>query len=361
MSHAATSSPPPPPGGPTCPLAAILRRIAAAAPGPWLPHAGGAAVGLPPDELEEYIDDLLLDGLARRDGAGLAPTPAGLGVLADPAALRRLCEGRAVFPGSRGGLVRESYRRPRRPAVTAALLSLNLAAFAVTLLLAWSAGAAGSFLSLWPPGGGDPAVAALLRRAGAASGAAWAAGQWWTLATACFLHIGPLHLLVNMVALWRVGAEVEQMWGRLRFLVLYAAAGLGGSCLGVAMQPQAVLAGASGALCGLLAAAAVWRLCNGRHLPRAVARELGGALLINGGLVVLVSLVPGVSGWGHLGGALAGAVVALALQVQRFGPAPWRWVPVAALLPLPWLGRALIEHQRAADPAWAPFNEARQP
>ena len=148
------------------------------------------------------------------------------------------------------------------------------------------------------------------------------------------------------------------MWGRLRYLIIYALSGLDGSCLGLAMRPAAASAGASGALCGVVAAAAVWWLCNGRCLPRALARELRINMLINGVLITLISLMPGVGGWGHLGGALAGAAAALALQAQRFARPPWRWAAPLALLALPWLGYAVIERQRATDPAWAPFGAA---
>ena len=352
--------------GPTHPFEAILRRCAAADPEPWSPRGHAPSLGLSREDLDEYLEDLCLDGLLQRaegtpeSNPGLTLTPPGRGVLNDPAALRRLNEGRAVFPAVRGCVVREAIRRPRRPVVTWLLIGVNLAAFAYTLVLASSnTTLLWDFLRISPFGGADrPGVAALVERAGGVYGADWVHGAWSRLATSCFVHVGVFHLLINMVALYRVGAEVEQMWGRVRYVIIYAFAGLGGSCLGVAMRPQAASAGASGALCGVVAAAAVWWLCNGRCLPRALVRELRVNLLINGVLITLISLVPGVSGWGHLGGALAGAAAALALQVQRFARPPWRWAAPMALLALPWLGYAVIERRRVTDPEWAPFNAA---
>jgi hypothetical protein len=75
-------------------------------------------------------------------------------------------------------------------------------------------------------------------------------------------------------------------------------------------------------------------------------------------LITFISLLPGVSGWGHLGGALAGAAAALLLHVQRFSRAAWRWAALAALVPLPWLGVALIEWARAVFPAWEKLTAA---
>ena len=49
------------------------------------------------------------------------------------------------------------------------------------------------------------------------------------------------------------------MWGRGRFLFLWLAAGFCGSCAAVYLtKSEAPLAGASGALCGLLGALGVW-------------------------------------------------------------------------------------------------------
>jgi membrane associated rhomboid family serine protease len=209
----------------------------------------------------------------------------------------------------------------------------------------------------------DPRVLTILHDTGALNGTDVIHGQWWRLLTMAFVHIGLLHLLMNMYMLWAAGSFVEAMWGRARYLVIYALGALGGSCLAVAHTPQAplvmgpvkvvpVIAGASGALCGLLAAEAVWVLLNARYLPRALARRGRANILTTFLLLVFISLFPGVSGWGHFGGAAAGAAAALLLHLQRFGAGPWRWLALAALAPLPWLGFREIERQRATDKRW---------
>ncbi len=53
-------------------------------------------------------------------------------------------------------------------------------------------------------------------------------GEWWRLITAAFLHYGPIHLGLNMLALWWLGQPVEAALGRVRYVLLYFAAGLAG-------------------------------------------------------------------------------------------------------------------------------------
>ena len=64
---------------------------------------------------------------------------------------------------------------------------------------------------------------------GAVSGADLLNGEWWRLLTACFVHIGALHLIGNMFALAMMGPLAELLWGRGRLLLIYLASGLAGS------------------------------------------------------------------------------------------------------------------------------------
>ena len=55
-------------------------------------------------------------------------------------------------------------------------------------------------------------------------------GDWWRLLTAAFLHYGPVHLLLNMWALFQAGHMVERLFGRLLYTLVYFGSGLIGSC-----------------------------------------------------------------------------------------------------------------------------------
>jgi membrane associated rhomboid family serine protease len=141
---------------------------------------------------------------------------------------------------------------------------------------------------------------------GALFGPLVADGDWWRLVTAAFLHYGPIHLGMNMLALWWLGAPVEMALGHSRFLMLYIVSGLAGSAGALLFSPTAVTVGASGAIFGMLGAGLV--------LEYEATGHLGGSYLT----LIVVNLaftfaVPGISIGGHLGGLVAGALGALAL------------------------------------------------
>ena len=106
---------------------------------------------------------------------------------------------------------------------------------------------------------------------GALYGPLVAQGDWYRLLTAAFLHYGPFHLGLNMLALWWIGRPLESYLGSVRFLLLYLVSGLAGSAGALLVTPTGVTVGASGAIYGILGAAIV--------LERQGTYVLGGAAL----------------------------------------------------------------------------------
>ena len=146
-------------------------------------------------------------------------------------------------------------------------------------------------------------------------------GEFYRLFTAMFLHFGFEHLLGNMVTLFLVGDYLERYLGRLWYAVLYLAGGLFAGWFSwrheIAIGEDTVSAGASGAIFaaigGLLVLVAVHR---GRLENLTLRRIL---------LMIVFSLYTGfreqgVDGFAHLGGFIAGVVIALILvpaQIKR--------------------------------------------
>ncbi|MFI7004147.1 rhomboid family intramembrane serine protease [Nocardia sp. NPDC050175] len=130
-------------------------------------------------------------------------------------------------------------------------------------------------------------------------------GQWFRLIGSGFLHYGPIHLLLNMFALYMIGRDTELVLGRLRYLAVYLVSLLGGSAAVMVFSQDTATAGASGAVYGLFGAITVI-LIRLRQNPN--------QMLILIGINVFISFsLPGISLWGHLGGLAAGTIATLGI------------------------------------------------
>jgi membrane associated rhomboid family serine protease len=147
----------------------------------------------------------------------------------------------------------------------------------------------------------------------------WSGADWWRIFTFTFLHLNWLHLSLNTAGLLWLGRIVEGRLGRARFTAIFAAggvtSGIAGMLLGPLLPTTGVALGASGAVCGLLAAAVIL------VFRRDADRRLRVPLMICLAGVVVISLLPGVSLAGHAGGLLGGALATAAwsknLQVRE--------------------------------------------
>jgi rhomboid protease GluP len=148
-----------------------------------------------------------------------------------------------------------------------------------------------------------------------------AAGDYWRLLTAPWLHGSVDHLLGNGIALYILGMVCESAFGRAQLLVLYVLSGLAGSLLSVVMSPGPSV-GASGAIFGLQGAAIVlFRMHRDRLLVR--DRRVGLVLII-WALYTIVGgfMEPLIDNGAHIGGALGGALIARYLHPVVLSPLP---------------------------------------
>jgi membrane associated rhomboid family serine protease len=137
---------------------------------------------------------------------------------------------------------------------------------------------------------------------GALFGPAVAAGEWWRIVTAGFLHASLLHILFNMFFIYFLGQLLEPALGMVRFAAVYAVSLLGGSLGALLLSNDSVTVGASGAAFGLLGAGIVAMRARGIDPMQS---GLGMTLVLNLGITLLI---PGISIGGHLGGLVAGAL-----------------------------------------------------
>jgi membrane associated rhomboid family serine protease len=183
------------------------------------------------------------------------------------------------------------------PIVTWTLIGINVGVFAIDAFLG---GIGGTGLM----SGGGP-----LLDAGFVSADTVAAGEWWRILTAAFLHFGILHLVLNMWALYLFGPLLEQLYGHFEYLAIYLLCAAGGSVLTILVAPDQAAVGASGAIFGLLGLA--FAVSRRRHLAlprqtRMVLGQIGSLLVVN---LAFTFFVPGISITGHLGGLAVGLVL----------------------------------------------------
>jgi rhomboid protease GluP len=370
-----TSPPPPPPPapGPVAP-ADVLRWCALVAPELWFPSAAATAHGVPREALHEPLRLLrqaelvaVADWVAGR-GQGYRLTAAGEKVARAGEAVPPTTD--LVDPGppplsglsrnDRELITREAFQNPRAAIVTPALILACLVWFAVGAAVAWRHGR--------PIIGylrdGDSQV---LLKIGAIYGPDLLRGEWWRLVASGFVHVGALHLLVNMFSLAVLGPVAEGLWGRKRFIVLYFLSGLASACGAALLNPDAVTAGASGSLWGLQSAVIVWLVRFREHLPPALFGEWMRRILFVTAVNVVLSLTPSVSWQSHLAGGLAGFAAGVFLDWARWGSGRRRYTAgtlglmgmVVGMLGGLWagsysLGEWKAIRQRAAPPVARP-------
>ncbi|HEX4814027.1 MAG TPA: rhomboid family intramembrane serine protease [Nonomuraea sp.] len=209
---------------------------------------------------------------------------------------RGMREARSTFGG----------RVVRTPYVTYAILAVNVLIFGAQYLTGDEVTAE---LAMWPLG-----VAGL--------------DQYHRLITAAFVHGGVFHILFNSWALYVVGPYLERAFGHVRYLALYLISALGGSALGLWLDPlNQPTVGASGAIFGLFAAVFV----VGRRLNLDV-RGIAVLIVIN---LAITFVVPGISWTGHIGGLITGALLAGAMAyAPKNNRTLWQVLAIAGALAL---------------------------
>jgi membrane associated rhomboid family serine protease len=128
--------------------------------------------------------------------------------------------------------------------------------------------------------------------------------EYYRLISSAFTHIGPLHLVMNMLALYLLGPGLERLLGWWRFLSVYLIAALGGS-VAILFFDDRGGAGASGAIFGLFGAALL--------LARVVGFDARPLIITIGLNFIITFSVPGISKMAHLGGFFFGALATFAL------------------------------------------------
>jgi len=188
---------------------------------------------------------------------------------------------------------------PPRPPMTIALIAINVVVFVAMV-------ASGvSFVA--------PTTADLLKW-GADWGPQTLGAQPWRALTSNYLHIGIIHILLNMWCLWNLGLLAERVFGRFTFLLVYTVCGLAGSVASLWWHPMVVGAGASGAIFGiagaLIAALYLGKLPVSREALRPTLKSLVSFAVYNLFIGAAIGIVDNSA---HIGGLVMGLALGAVL------------------------------------------------
>ncbi len=129
------------------------------------------------------------------------------------------------------------------------------------------------------------------------------AGQYWRVLSCALAHGGPIHLLFNMSVAYSLGMPLERSIGSGRMVLLSLVSTLGASAFALLFDFDIPMVGASGMILG-------W----GGAMFVVATKEFRRSLLFWLAQVAVLSLLPGVSWAGHLGGFLFGVPMGIALR-----------------------------------------------
>ena len=137
------------------------------------------------------------------------------------------------------------------------------------------------------------------------------AGEIWRLATSMFLHIGIVHLVVNMYSLLIIGRQLESFLGKWKFLIVYLGSGIIGSLLSVVIH-SSISAGASGAIFGLLGSLLYFGYHYRLYLGAVLKTQVIPIIILN---LLIGFMVPGIDNFAHIGGLVGGYLITMAVGI----------------------------------------------
>lgn len=132
-------------------------------------------------------------------------------------------------------------------------------------------------------------------------------GEWWRIITNCFLHIGIIHLLMNMYALIYIGMLLEPILGKLRFLSAYLFTGIMASLASLWWHDLTISAGASGAIFGMFGV--FLALLTTTIVDKSIRKSLLNNIAVFVGLNLLFGVKGGIDNAAHIGGLLSGFLI----------------------------------------------------
>lgn len=194
------------------------------------------------------------------------------------------------------GQEREKYMRNNKPIITYILIFINIVMFVLMYML----------------GNGSENTNTLIDF-GANYILLTKAGEYYRLITSGFLHIGVIHLLLNMYSLYIVGSQVEYFYGKVKYIIIYLFSLIMGSLFTVALSSvNTVSAGASGAIFGLLGSILYFGIKYRGYIGNSLVNQIVPVVVLN---LIIGFTTPGIGNAAHIGGLIGGYLISMAVGI----------------------------------------------
>lgn len=188
----------------------------------------------------------------------------------------------------------------RKPYVTYALLAINILLFIIMVFVSGD-GVYGFQTETLVKFGGN--VKSLVLN-----------GEYWRLIASAFLHDGFLHLICNMYALYVLGIQLENFFGKTRFAIIYLFSAITGNLLSLVFaDPNVVSIGASGAIFGLFGSLLYFGYYYRVYLGTVLRTQIVPVILIN---LLFGIVTPGIDNAAHIGGLIGGIFISMGIGVK---------------------------------------------
>lgn len=143
-------------------------------------------------------------------------------------------------------------------------------------------------------------------------------GEYYRIFTSMFLHFGFEHIFENMIFLFLIGSYLEEAMGSVRYFIFYLLCGVGsGICsltVDTLLKTQAVSAGASGAIFGVVGGLLCVVLRNRGNFK---GIGLGGVIIMIAGSLYYGLTSSGVDNVAHIGGLICGFLLGFLFYQNR--------------------------------------------
>ncbi len=192
----------------------------------------------------------------------------------------------------------EALFKSNKPIITYILIGMNLLVFLLMYIF----------------GAGSENIGTLLKFGALSKPHIIINNEYYRIFTSAFLHIGFLHLLFNMYALNAIGTQVENYFGKKKYLIIYFVSILISSLLSLVITPIGIIsAGASGAIFGLFGALLYFGYNYRAYFGNVILRQLLPIIIIN---LLIGFMSQGINNAAHIGGLVGGFLVSYATGLK---------------------------------------------